>query len=938
MTTLRSYPVATALLAAALVLAAPAAPARAAAKKAAAPAPAPSGVLLENGSFWRYHVTWGTELARKEGGELVPIHPAVTGERYYQKVDGKRKRLYRMKVHPTHRASPLPADDWRKAEFNDSTWQRKKGPFSAGALGSSKRGYKSTPLICLRGKFKVGNPAGVGELKLSVSYLGGIIVYLNGKELGRGHMPKGKVEPAAPAEDYPVSAFFDAEGRMWDQVGAKNRKEWRAFEAKLAEGRAWKGEPESSDPEALGALLTRVRRGTFKVPASALKKGINVLAIENHRAPAPEKFFTCQKSKKYGNQGHLKQFCWWSRVGVTGVKLDGKPGAGEPNAGHAGRPKGFHVWNHPIVEKVYVSDYPDTFEKLQPVKIHTPRNGAHSGQVVVACDQPIKGFKVEATDLAGPGKIPAKAVQLRFTRPDGRIRRGRKPPWFDGLEEFAPTEVPVRPRGWAIQPVWITVRVPKDAKAGLYKGKVKISAAGQKTVDVPLEVEVTDWTMPDPKEFHTHMGLIQSPESVALQYDVPLWSEKHWKLLEKTFKLLGELSCKVVYITAQYKTHFGNETSMIRYVKNGGGKYGYKPDFSIAEKYLDLAMKYQGKVPAVGLYIWRSPWVTGNYDGAGPRGDRKILITVKDPKTGKLTGAEGPAWGSPEVREFWKPVIDGMKKICAERGIEKSLLMGMSGDYTPTDTALADLHAASDGLHWIHHSHVVRNTLGNMGSQPIGSRKWKRGDKEGKTYKVAYICAAWGGFAYRKDPDFGRGYGWKNPMIRLQTRTPPRGRMHMESNFTAMAYKLPKGSPKDAGLKGLGRTGADFWNVLKDGRGRRVGYLAGRYTETRWGQLGIRCCGLALLAPGRDGAIATYRSEMVRENVQEIEARVFIEKALHDEAKKAKIGEKLAKRALEVLDERVRASNRKGGAQSTEVTALARDLYRVAAEVAEKLK
>ncbi len=933
----RSHLLGAGLLAAALLLAGPGA---AGEKKASAPPP-DGLVLLENGSFWRYHVTWGTELCRMEDGKLVSIHPAKTSERYRKQVDGRNRYLWRMKLHPGHRAVPLPPDDWRKPEFNDSEWQRRRGPFAHGPTGSSKRGYKSTPLVCLRGKFQVENLAGVGELTLSVSYLGGIVVYVNGKEVGRGHMPKGEIKPTTPAEDYPLGAFFDGDGRMWDQPEVKSRKEWRAFEKKMEKGRIWDGSPEAKNPEALAAFVSRLRRASVKIPASALKKGLNVLAIENHRPPAPDKFFTANKSKKYVNQQHLKSFCWWSRVGLTDVRLIAKTGAAaKPNAGHAGRPAGFHVWTHPIIEKVYTNEYPDPSEPLQPVKICSPRNGAHSGQILVLSEAAITGFKVEASDLSGPGKIPAKAVQIRYAQPDGSTRKSSRPPWFDSLEEVAPTEVPVRSGGrsgkkcGALQPVWLTVRVPKEAKAGLYKGTVTVSASGQKAVKVPLEVEVTDWLMPDSKEFFAHMGLIQSPESVALQYKVPMWSKKHWELLERTFKLLGGLSSKVIYITAQYKTHFGNDQSMIRYVKTGKGKY--KPDFTIARKYLDLAVKYQGKVPVVGLYIWRSPWVTGNFDGAGPRGDRKILISLVDKEGGEITGtAEGPAWGTPEVREFWKPVVDGMKKLCAERGIEKSLMIGMSGDYTPTDIALADLEAVTGGLKWIHHSHVVRNVLGNMGSVPTGPRKWERG-KGGKTYAVGYIAAAWGGFARRKDPDFGRGYGWKNPMPRVETRTPPRGRMHMEQNITAVATKTIKGAPPDAGLHGLGRTGADFWKVLVDGRGRKVGVLAGRYTETRWGQLGIRCCGLALLAPGKEGAIATYRSEMVRENVQEVEARVFIEKALHDEGKKAKIGEELAKRALEVLDERVRASQRQ--ALCSEIAKLGRDLYRVVAEVAKKLE
>jgi hypothetical protein len=61
-----------------------------------------------------------------------------------------------------------------------------------------------------------------------------------------------------------------------------------------------------------------------------------------------------------------------------------------------------------------------------------------------------------------------------------------------------------------------------------------------------------------------------------------------------------------------------------------------------------------------------------------------------------------------------------------------------------------------------------------------------------------------------------------------------------------------------------------------------------------------------LLAPGKDGPLATLRLEMLRATAQECEARILIEKALLDPARKARLGEALAKRCQDVLDERQR--------------------------------
>ena len=101
--------------------------------------------------------------------------------------------------------------------------------------------------------------------------------------------------------------------------------------------------------------------------------------------------------------------------------------------------------------------------------------------------------------------------------------------------------------------------------------------------------------------------------------------------------------------------------------------------------------------------------------------------------------------------------------------------------------------------------------------------------------------------------------------------------------------------------RGFARIGADFWPVVKNERGRIVGTLAARYPETAWRNLDIRSC---VLEPGADGAIATQRFEMMREGIQECEARIFIERALLDEALRAKLGEALATKCQRILDER----------------------------------
>ena len=104
--------------------------------------------------------------------------------------------------------------------------------------------------------------------------------------------------------------------------------------------------------------------------------------------------------------------------------------------------------------------------------------------------------------------------------------------------------------------------------------------------------------------------------------------------------------------------------------------------------------------------------------------------------------------------------------------------------------------------------------------------------------------------------------------------------------------------------RGFGRLGADFWPVLKDKKGQRRWRVAMRYPKTRWRALTITT---SILSAGENGPVSSARLEMMREGVQECEARILIEEALLDEASRAKLGDRLVERCRDVLKERTLA-------------------------------
>ena len=84
--------------------------------------------------------------------------------------------------------APAP-EGWDKVNFDDSAWVR-------GAV----RAFAKTPYLARlhqRARFEVTDPAAVKDLKLSLTFYGGVIVRVNGQELTRANLPQGNAPELA---------------------------------------------------------------------------------------------------------------------------------------------------------------------------------------------------------------------------------------------------------------------------------------------------------------------------------------------------------------------------------------------------------------------------------------------------------------------------------------------------------------------------------------------------------------------------------------------------------------------------------------------------------------------------------------------------------------------------------------------------------------------
>ncbi|MFH1023706.1 MAG: glycoside hydrolase domain-containing protein [Planctomycetota bacterium] len=745
--------------------------------------------------------------------------------------------------------SPPPAD-WMKPEFDDREWSRSKGPFPCARGSTDTYWPEYESLLCLRGRFEVKDPGGVGKIILSARYGGGVVVYLNGKEVFRAHLPAGEIKPDTPAEPYPVEAYIEANGNVMPA-------------AYFINGRVAKGDKDLADRAA-----RRDRDlGLVELPVKELRKGCNLLAVELHRgAYRPE-------ALKWGN---VENKLSWPHLELRSLRL-AADGTGQAIVAPS-RPGGIQVWNEDVHNLFGAEKYGDPSEPLRPMRLAGARNGYYSGEVVVGSSSAFDGLKAHATDLAqegGAGRISATNIRVRGAT---LVSLGVPSPAFAALENDLPAKVEVtggKDKG-AVQPVWITVYVPKDAPPGNYKGGLVLSASGLPETNVPVELEVTGWTLPDAGDYRSFVGIYQSPESVALQYGVPMWSDEHWKRMEKSFELMGYLGNKLLVVTLVTQTQFGNDESMVKWIRRKDGSFTY--DFAAFDRYLALAKKYCN-LRVISFQVWHVPGNTPPFNFGASLPDKPTFVTVVDEAAGKAEPMPLPIVGTAESKNLWKPLLDQIRDRLKTQGLDKiTPILGISADGCIHKDVVAQFKELWPEARWHYGAHGRGSSYG------------------GKDSSMGY-------FEYLYVPNDidppelpgsrKRLYYWWTPhphgtlIVGSQrihdARQPP-----MSLRTMAERYML-------LGDKGAGRMCMDYWPA---GKGGKLNTLFDRWPASSSMQRCPLMCWLAV--PDKDGARPTVKIEMLREGLQEAEARACVELPLVEN----KLDAELAERCRRLLDKR----------------------------------
>ncbi|NLW50029.1 MAG: DUF4091 domain-containing protein [Candidatus Brocadiaceae bacterium] len=796
--------------------------------------------------------------------------------------------------------TPPAAEGWEATDFDDQFWAR------GTALLVPKTALAKR--LCVRGKFTVTDPAAVRDLKLTVGYRGGLVVYLNGKEVAREHVAAGE-----PLADGPVGE----ERTLTDLTIAADSLQTGANVVGLEIVRASYPVQESGEevreytPAACelqrvelvaatadGLVPNAVRPDGFQVWNADILASDYDLDFGDAAEGLRPVVITAARNGLFDGKvivGSTRPI-----VGLTATPGDLTGPGGAIPASAVDVRYGIPWGEQALTSETHLTDvapYTTFPTLLDGLSDEAP---ARVDPVVFEPTKARGEVLYVRTDLINKNLLGSKIPGHL------RLRGGRDYRFYS-----YPTPPDAKPPvGGAVVPVWLSVRVPADVGAGTYAGSVRIEAEGEAPVDVPVEVRVADWRLPDPDDYRTWVDMIQCPDTLELEYGVERWSDEHFDLIAKSFEQMGRTGCRIVYVPLIAHTNVGNEESMVRWVKKEDGGYGY--DFSTMERYLDVAEKHMGTPKKIIFLIW-DVYMTPKDDGAiaGGAAVRKRLtrenldkkggnyglgpkVTVLDPATGTTENVTLPTLFETEASTpLWKPLFDELHSRLRTRGLDEAMTFGILYDTWATKDEMAFLKDVAGDVPWAIQSHEGFVTSWHDMDKPERRRMYD-------IARIGYQARVWSVTFSDDGADRGKGYrggieshrGWaRADLVALFDRF-SRER-HPCTRWFRMMEAAITGSQC-----GLGRLGADYWLVVKDKHGRRTARSYQRYPESDWRNLFIAD---SMLAPGPNGPVSTNRLEALREGVQDAEAYIVVEEAVTDEALKAKLGEDLAGRCEEYL-------------------------------------
>ncbi|WP_251620099.1 DUF4091 domain-containing protein [Odoribacter lunatus] len=264
--------------------------------------------------------------------------------------------------------------------------------------------------------------------------------------------------------------------------------------------------------------------------------------------------------------------------------------------------------------------------------------------------------KAEVSELKGPGGevIPAESIRLGFVRyvmtdelnKDKRGTCGYRPDHtlFDSsvVADVIDWDAVLELKAQETRPLWVSIWVPQNQKAGVYRGKVSFITSAGKIEPLAIELKVLNRELPAPKDWAFRLDLWQNPFAVARYHGVPLWSKEHFEAMRPVMKLLADAGQKIITASIMHKP-WGGQTedyfeSMVMRIKTLDGRWVY--DYAVFDKWVEFMMSL-GIDRQINCYTM-IPW--------------DLSFQYFDQSTNSLQKVKAGV-GTPEYIDYWQPFL-----------------------------------------------------------------------------------------------------------------------------------------------------------------------------------------------------------------------------------------------------------------------------------------
>lgn len=231
-------------------------------------------------------------------------------------------------------------------------------------------------------------------------------------------------------------------------------------------------------------------------------------------------------------------------------------------------------------------------------------------------------------------------------------------PLEDGLLEissFGPTAV------------WVDVNIPSGCPAGSYP--IRITAeCGEGRAESVFTLDVAGADLPEQELIYTQWFHV---DCIAEEYGVPVYSERHWELLERYLKAAAEEGMNMVLtpmLTPPLDTQVGGErpcTQLVE-IRRDGGVWSF--GFSKAERFVEMAERCGiHRFEIAHLFTqWGAEYAPSVY--AVEQGVRR-----------RVFGWDTPA-DSPVYREFLAAFLPALTGFLREKGLADRTVFHISDE------------------------------------------------------------------------------------------------------------------------------------------------------------------------------------------------------------------------------------------------------------------